>query len=128
MPGARTAARRRCCSSGPNSIRSRRARALTWRESRQPSRESKRGMGGGHMIKRRNIFTRLRHLIVAVAAAALPSTLRTAEAKETGAMERKAMSDLFDKHVNAELAGDLDSTMATMSDNPWLTHVPTRAG
>jgi len=80
------------------------------------------------IIKRRNIFARLQHLIVAVAAAALPSTLRTAEAKESGAIDRKAMSDLFDKHVNAELAGDLDTTMATMSDNPWLNHVPTRAG
>jgi carboxymethylenebutenolidase len=80
------------------------------------------------MIGRRTIFTRLRHLIFAVAAIALPSSLRTAHAKEVGASDRKAMSDLFDKHVNAELAGDLDTTMATMSDSPWLNHVPTRAG
>jgi carboxymethylenebutenolidase len=38
------------------------------------------------------------------------------------------MIDLFQKHVAAELAGDLDTTMATMSDNPHLNHVPTMAG
>ena len=38
------------------------------------------------------------------------------------------MIDLFQKHVNAELAGDLDTTMATMSDHPHLNHVPTMAG
>jgi carboxymethylenebutenolidase len=43
-------------------------------------------------------------------------------------MTSQAMVDLFQKHVNAELAGDLDTTMATMSDNPHLNHVPTMAG
>src|SRR3974377_2586725 len=43
-------------------------------------------------------------------------------------MTPKAMIDLFEKHVNAELAGDLDTTMATMSDNSDLNHVPTMAG
>ena len=43
-------------------------------------------------------------------------------------MTPQAMIDLFEKHVNAELAGDLDTTMATMSDNPHLNHVPTMAG
>jgi len=38
------------------------------------------------------------------------------------------MIDLFQKHVNAELAGDLETTMATMNDNPHLNHVPTMAG
>lgn len=38
------------------------------------------------------------------------------------------MIELFQKHVNAELAGDLDTTMATMSDAPHLNHVPTMAG
>src|SRR5262249_8206453 len=40
----------------------------------------------------------------------------------------QAMIDLFQKHVNAELAGDLDTTMATMSEDPHLNHVPTMAG
>ncbi|MET0539754.1 MAG: ester cyclase [Xanthobacteraceae bacterium] len=35
-------------------------------------------------------------------------------------MTQQAMIDLFEKHVSAELAGDLDTTMATMSDNPHL--------
>ena len=40
----------------------------------------------------------------------------------------QAMIALFQKHVNAELAGDLDTTMVTMSDDPHLNHVPTMAG
>jgi carboxymethylenebutenolidase len=43
-------------------------------------------------------------------------------------MTPQAMIDLFEKHVSAELAGDLDTTMATMSDNPHLHNVPTMAG
>jgi carboxymethylenebutenolidase len=43
-------------------------------------------------------------------------------------MTPQAMVDLFQKHVNAELSGDLDTTMATMGDNPHLNHVPTTAG
>ncbi len=38
------------------------------------------------------------------------------------------MVALFEKHVGAELAGDLDTTMDTMSDDPHLNHVPTMAG
>jgi carboxymethylenebutenolidase len=43
-------------------------------------------------------------------------------------MTPQAMIDLFEKDVSAELAGDLDTTMATMSDNPHLHNVPTMAG
>ncbi|HEY7302320.1 MAG TPA: ester cyclase [Xanthobacteraceae bacterium] len=43
-------------------------------------------------------------------------------------MTPQAMIDLFEKHVNAELKGDLDTTMDTMSDDPHLNHVPTMAG
>jgi len=43
-------------------------------------------------------------------------------------MTPQAMIELFQKHVNAELAGDLDTTMATMNDDPHLNHVPTMAG
>jgi carboxymethylenebutenolidase len=38
------------------------------------------------------------------------------------------MIDTFKKHVDAELAGDLATTMATMSAVPHLNHVPTMAG
>src|SRR5579863_9728020 len=42
--------------------------------------------------------------------------------------EQQAMVALFQQHVGAELAGDLDTTMATMTDSPHLNHVPTMAG
>jgi carboxymethylenebutenolidase len=42
--------------------------------------------------------------------------------------EQHAMVDLFQKHVDAELAGDLDTTMATMTDDPHLNHVASMAG
>lgn len=41
---------------------------------------------------------------------------------------QQKMVALFEKHVGAELEGDLDITMATMSDSPHLNHVPTMAG
>ena len=43
-------------------------------------------------------------------------------------MSPQEMIDLFQKHVGAELAGDLDTTMATMCATPHLNHVPTMAG
>ena len=43
-------------------------------------------------------------------------------------MTAQEMIDMFQRHVNAELAGDLETTMATMNDNPHLNHVPTMAG
>ena len=42
--------------------------------------------------------------------------------------EQQAMIELFQKHVEAELAGDLDTTMATMTEDPHLNHVPVMAG
>ena len=41
---------------------------------------------------------------------------------------QKAMEDLFQKHVKAELDGDLETTMATMTDHPHLTNVPNNMG
>jgi carboxymethylenebutenolidase len=41
---------------------------------------------------------------------------------------QQAMVDLFQQHVDAELRGDLDTTMATMSARPHLNHVPVMAG
>ena len=43
-------------------------------------------------------------------------------------VEQQAMVALFQRHMEAELAGDLESTMATMTDDPHLNHVPTMAG
>jgi carboxymethylenebutenolidase len=41
---------------------------------------------------------------------------------------QQAMVELFQKHVDAELAGDLDTTMATMTDDPHLNNVPVMVG
>jgi carboxymethylenebutenolidase len=79
------------------------------------------------MIGRRSIIEKIWRLALLVATTAGPvAATRSAQAK--GIVDAKTMVDLFDKHVNAELAGNLDVTMATMSDSPWLNHVPTLAG
>ena len=41
---------------------------------------------------------------------------------------QKSMLELFERHVKAELDGDLETTMATMTENPHLTNVPTVMG
>ena len=41
---------------------------------------------------------------------------------------QQAMVDLFQQHVTAELAGDIATTMATMTDDPHLNHVPVMTG
>lgn len=38
------------------------------------------------------------------------------------------MVELFQQHVDAELRGDLETTMATMTDHPHLNHVPVMTG
>jgi carboxymethylenebutenolidase len=43
-------------------------------------------------------------------------------------MSRQAMVDTFQKHVDAEVAGDLETTMATMTADPHLHNVPTMVG
>jgi carboxymethylenebutenolidase len=42
--------------------------------------------------------------------------------------QQRTMIALFERHVEAELAGDLDTTMNTMTDDPHLTNVPTNVG
>lgn len=42
--------------------------------------------------------------------------------------QQQNMLELFERHMDAELNGDLDTTMATMSDDPHLNHVPVMAG
>jgi carboxymethylenebutenolidase len=42
--------------------------------------------------------------------------------------EQEAMVALFQQHVGAELAGDLDTTMATMTAEPHLHNVPSMIG
>jgi len=43
-------------------------------------------------------------------------------------MPKQAMLDAFKKHVDAELAGDLETTMATMTATPYLHNVPSMIG
>lgn len=43
-------------------------------------------------------------------------------------MSKQAMLDTFKKHVDAELARDLDTTMATMTANPHLHNIPSMVG
>lgn len=38
------------------------------------------------------------------------------------------MVEVFERHMNAELNGDLETTMETMSEDPHLNHVPIMAG
>jgi carboxymethylenebutenolidase len=40
----------------------------------------------------------------------------------------KKLDAVFNAHMDAELAGDLDKTLATMSPNPHLVNVPTMVG
>lgn len=42
--------------------------------------------------------------------------------------EQTDMVAVFERHVAAELAGDLETTLATMGATPHLNHVPTLAG
>lgn len=42
--------------------------------------------------------------------------------------EQQIMVELFQKHVRAELAGDLETTMNTMTEEPHLHNIPTMVG
>ncbi len=41
---------------------------------------------------------------------------------------QQAMEKLFNTHMDAELAGDLETTMATMTDDPHLVNLPSMVG
>ena len=80
------------------------------------------------MIERRRLWARLFGAVVV--SAGLVAGWRKTDALAQGekAMTQQEMFDLFQQHVEAKLAGDLETTMATMSANPHLNHVPTMAG
>jgi len=42
--------------------------------------------------------------------------------------DQQAMAELFARHMDAELGGDLETTLATMTDNPHLLNVPSMVG
>ena len=41
---------------------------------------------------------------------------------------QKNLDAVFGAHMDAELAGDLDQTLATMAPNPYIVNVPTMVG
>ncbi|MDO8733211.1 MAG: nuclear transport factor 2 family protein [Actinomycetota bacterium] len=43
-------------------------------------------------------------------------------------LPKPSVAELFEDHMQAEMDGDLERTMATMGPNPHLNHVPVRAG
>ena len=80
------------------------------------------------MIERRRFLSRLSGAVVVSAGlvAGWPGTDALAQGEKT--MTQQEMFALFQKHVEAKLAGDLETTMTTMSANPHLNYVPTMAG
>jgi carboxymethylenebutenolidase len=40
----------------------------------------------------------------------------------------QAMLDTFQQHMTAEMTGDIQTTMATMTDDPHVNHVPVMTG
>ncbi len=54
-------------------------------------------------------------------------TIKQSRVNEFSVAEQ-AMIGLFQQHVAAEMKGNIETTMATMTDEPHLNHVPTMAG
>lgn len=42
--------------------------------------------------------------------------------------QQQQLKDSFQLHMDAEARGDLETTMATMTDNPHVNHIPTMVG
>jgi carboxymethylenebutenolidase len=42
--------------------------------------------------------------------------------------EETALLQLFQQHMAAEMTGNIDETMATMTDDPYVNHVPVMTG
>jgi carboxymethylenebutenolidase len=80
------------------------------------------------MFQRRNLLGRM-SAAVALSTVIVAGWFKSGARAQGGCtVNQKAMIDLFQKHVDAEMKGDLETTMATMNDNPHLNHVPTMAG
>lgn len=43
-------------------------------------------------------------------------------------VHQQKLKDAFQLHMDAEARGDLETTMATMTDNPHVNHIPTMIG
>ncbi len=55
-------------------------------------------------------------------------TVHTEGMMNTLSPAQQAMLDTYQQHLQAELTGDLDATMATMTDDPYVNHVPVLTG
>jgi len=68
--------------------------------------------------------------IVATAAGSLVSCKTTQQGGSalTDPNMQKRLDAIFQAHMDAELAGNLDETLATMAPNPHLVNVPTMVG
>jgi carboxymethylenebutenolidase len=73
-----------------------------------------------------------RRTLAGLATAMAGSVVAGANAKGaptvTDPMLIKKLDAVFNAHMDAELAGDLDKTLATMSPNPHLVNIPTMVG
>ena len=50
------------------------------------------------------------------------------QAQRSLTSSQQAMLELFQQHMNAEMTGDIEATMATMTDTPYVNHVPVMTG
>jgi carboxymethylenebutenolidase len=85
------------------------------------------------MKRRELVKTSMAMAVASVAGMSLDSTAsdKLSSQKETVMTDQKLMDSvdaIFGEHMEAELAGDLDRTLATMSANPHIVNVPTMIG
>lgn len=67
-------------------------------------------------------------LATAIAGSVIPNISVAGAQTMTDPNLVKALETVFNAHMDAELAGDLDKTLATMSPNPHLVTIPTMLG
>ena len=76
--------------------------------------------------------TNRRRVVAGIATAIAGSVLPGIDVKGATAMADPKLVEkldaVFNAHMDAELAGDLDKTLATMSPNPHLVNIPTMVG
>jgi len=65
---------------------------------------------------------------VGCATGMVPTGQQQEDENMTDQIQTEEMDAAFGEHMDAELGGDLDRTMATMSANPHLVNVPTMVG
>jgi carboxymethylenebutenolidase len=83
-------------------------------------------------MRARVMDTNRRRVVAGIATAIAGSVLPGIDVKGATAMADPKLVEkldaVFNAHMDAELAGDLDKTLATMSPNPHLVNIPTMVG